>query len=131
VTKPDWVEKELVRVLLQLDMNGDPELNDRGVPTLADVATSDDDRQIFNLVFGSALMARPFTAPPGVSEDVLQTLRTAFAETAKDPDFLAEAEKQGLSIDFVSADQVQELVEGAYASSPELVERARNAYTGQ
>jgi tripartite-type tricarboxylate transporter receptor subunit TctC len=49
---------------------------------------------------------RPFVAPPGVPKDRLEILRKAFAATFKDLEFLAEAKKSKLFLDYVSADEI-------------------------
>jgi hypothetical protein len=42
-----------------------------------------------------------------------------------DPELLAEAERTGLEINFVSGDDVQALVEGLYGSPTAVVARAQ------
>jgi tripartite-type tricarboxylate transporter receptor subunit TctC len=49
---------------------------------------------------------RSFVAPPGVPKDRLETLRETFTATFQDPEFLAEAEKSKLYVDYVSADEI-------------------------
>jgi tripartite-type tricarboxylate transporter receptor subunit TctC len=71
-------------------------------------------------------MGRPFFAPPEVPRERVIALRKAFADTLKDPDFLQEAAKTGLDIQFVSGEQVDRLLERAYATPHELVERAKD-----
>ena len=49
---------------------------------------------------------RPFVTPPGVPKDRLEILRKGYAATFKDPEFLAEAEKSKLYLDYVSAEEI-------------------------
>ncbi len=62
-------------------------------PLAAELVNDENDKKIFELLGYPQEMGRPFVAPPGVPTDRLQALRTAFEETMKDPDFLAEFEK--------------------------------------
>ena len=61
------------------------------VPLIMDFATTDEQRQIFTLIFARQVMGRPFLAPPGVPADRLAALRQAFADTMTDKAFLADA----------------------------------------
>ena len=70
-------------------------------------------------------MGRPFFAPPGVPAERVQALRAAFAQTLKDAQFLAEAEKLGVEVQHVGGERIQELVERIYASPPEVIARAK------
>src|SRR5262249_7504200 len=84
------------------------------VPLVMDFAKTDEERQIFKLVFARQPMGRPFLAPPGVPADRTATLRKAFMDAMKDPGFLAEAEKMQLEVDPVSGDAVQAIVQDVY-----------------
>ncbi|MFL5129864.1 MAG: hypothetical protein ACJ8DD_06940, partial [Microvirga sp.] len=63
---PEWFARDTIRVLVQLSTKGHPDLNKRGVPRAADLARSDDDRRVIELVFSQGLYGRPFIMPPGV-----------------------------------------------------------------
>jgi tripartite-type tricarboxylate transporter receptor subunit TctC len=70
-------------------------------------------------------MGRPFFAPPGVPAERLQALRDAFAQTLKDPQFLADADKMGIEVQVVRGEDVQALVERIYAAPPDVIARAK------
>ena len=53
----------------------------------------------------------------------LKALRTAFDETMKDPDFLAEAKKLRLDVDPRSGLQLEDLVKELYSAPKELVRK--------
>ena len=67
---------------------------------------------------------RPLAAPPGIPPDRLAALRTAFDETIKDPEFLAEAEKLQMEVDPLSASQLENLLAKAYATPKPIVRQA-------
>jgi len=85
-----------IKPIVQLAIEQHPDLE--GVPHVYDYAKSDEDRQVFDLVFGSHVLGRPVAAPPGIPEDRKLALRKAFMETMSDPTFRAEADKLNLPI---------------------------------
>ena len=64
--------------------------------------------------------------PPGVPADRLAVMRTALTATFADAEFKAEADKLGLIVNAPrSGQQLQSVIEQAYASPPRVVERLR------
>jgi len=55
---------------------------------------------------------RPYVLPPSTPKDRVQLLRGAFAETVKDNDFLAEAQKGNLEINPVNGEALAKSVQG-------------------
>ena len=51
------------------------------------------------------VIGRPFVAPPGTPTPIMTILRDGFAKVTKDPEFLGEAKKFGISIDYISAEE--------------------------
>ena len=70
------------------------------------------------------MMARPYVAPPGIPPERLKALRAAFDATMKDPDFLAEAQRQDLEVRPVSGTEAAALINEIYASPPAVVKLA-------
>lgn len=119
----DVLQSGLVRMMLQLGPKPDPELKD--VPHVFEFAKGDEERQVYNLIFGPQGLGRSFAAPPGVPTDRLEALRAAFTATMKDPRFLEDAEKAKLDIAPQTGAEVQAFVEALYAAPPDIVARAR------
>jgi tripartite-type tricarboxylate transporter receptor subunit TctC len=111
-THKRWIDDKKINILVQLSLAKHADLPN--VPLVMDFAKTDEERQIFKLVFARQPMGRPFLAPPGVPADRTATLRKAFMDAMKDPGFLAEAEKMQLEIDPVSGDAVQAIVRDVY-----------------
>ena len=63
--------------------------------------------------------------PAGVGDCVWKILRAALDKTFNDPDFKADAEKSRIDISPSSGEKVQALVTSIFATSPEVVERAK------
>jgi len=123
--KGDWLKDKKINILYQMSLEKHPELPD--VPAIIDYAKTSDDRKVFEFLFAPQEMGRPFFAPPGVPAERVRALREAFAQTLKDPQFLADAEKMGIEVQHVGGEQIQMLVERIYASPPEVITRARAA----
>jgi tripartite-type tricarboxylate transporter receptor subunit TctC len=123
-TKPEWLEKNLITVLVQFGIAPNPEIK---APFILDLLKNADDKQVVRTAIAQLAMARPFTAPPGVPADRLAALRAAFDATVKDPAFLADARKQQLDITPYSGAQIDALMKDIYATPPELVARVRQA----
>ncbi len=119
----DLLQSGLVKTVLQIGPINDPAL--KGVPNAIDFAKNDQDRQVYNLLFGPQGLGRSFAAPPGVPADRLKLLRDAFTATMKDAAFIADAKKSRLDISPQTGAEVQAFVESIYASPPDIIARAK------
>jgi len=120
--KPDWLKENKVNILFQLALERHPELPD--VPLALDMVTDPEGRQVLELLLAPQEMGRPFFAPPGLPPERLATLRIAFKNTLADADYLRDAEKAGIEVQYTSGEAVQSLLERAYAAPPAVVKRA-------
>jgi len=121
-TRAHWLTEKKINVLIQLSLSKHPDLPQ--VPLIMDLARSDEERQMFRLIFARQVMGRPFQSTPGVPNDRLQALQTAFMDTMKDPAFLAEADKLKFEITPVPGPQIGTLVADILKMPPALAERA-------
>ncbi|MCC2096641.1 MAG: hypothetical protein KDJ29_07095 [Hyphomicrobiales bacterium] len=112
-------------IILQASKNTDPEL--KGVPQVYSYAKSDDDKKVFDLIFGIQRLGRVFVAPPGLPADRAAALRKAFDDSMKDKDLIALAKKTNLSMNVRPAAEVAQIVKETYDTPSHLVERARKA----
>jgi tripartite-type tricarboxylate transporter receptor subunit TctC len=124
-THKDWLEQKKITVLVQLALNKHPDLPD--VPLVTDLAKTDEQRQILKLIFARQTMGRPYLAPPTLPKERAEALRTAFAATMKDKEFLAEADKAQLEINPVSGPEVETLVKEIYQTPPAIAAKAGQA----
>jgi tripartite-type tricarboxylate transporter receptor subunit TctC len=122
-THPDWLKKNLVHPIVQLSMKADPNL--KGVPLAIDLAKSEEDREVMELVLGTNQYFRSFSVPSGVPADRLAALRDAFAKTMKDPEFIADFTKVSPSgLDVSTPEQIETYVKRVYTFPPKVIERA-------
>src|SRR5262245_42013552 len=112
-------------VVLQVVAKSFPDLP--SVPLAIGLAKTDDARRLLNLALHHAsAFSRPFALPPGTPRDRVQLLRKAFGETLKDKAFLAEAEKARLTVDPVSAEELEKMVAELFTLDPALVARLKD-----
>lgn len=124
VLKP-WIETNKVRLLAQLSTAKSSLFPN--VPLIIDFARTERERQAMELILSAQLWGRPFVMPPGVPDERFQAMRKAFAEMAKDAEFLADARKAGIDVDIVTGDAIDGLLRRIYATPPDIVELVRKA----
>jgi tripartite-type tricarboxylate transporter receptor subunit TctC len=123
VTKPDWIAQKKIVVLVQSALNKPKDLQD--APLLADLAKSDDDRKIFELLGTAAELGRPLVASPEVPEDRRAALIEAYRATLADPEFLAEAKQLKIEPAPIIGADLQALVTRALATPKPLALRLK------
>ena len=121
-TRLDWVESKKIIVLVQMSLSKHPELPD--VPLVMDLAKTDEERQIFKLIFARQVMGRPYLAPPGVPADRVAALRQAFTDTMTDKEFLSDTEQNKFEINPVNGEQLDALVKEIYRTPAEVTKKA-------
>jgi tripartite-type tricarboxylate transporter receptor subunit TctC len=121
-SRPDWIRERKLNVILQMAFDKLPGLGD--VPSALELVADPAARHVLELILIRQEMGRPLVAPPGVPAERVAALRSAFAATMKDADFLAEAQRLQLEIDPLGGEAIARLLAGAYAAPREIVERA-------
>ena len=122
---PDWLKRGVIRIVVQENAKGHPDLNKMGVPLTVNFARTAEDRQVMELVYSQAIFGRPYILPPGVPQERVAALRKAFMAALADKETLAEAAKIKLDLDAMSGEDVQSLVTKIFALPPRIVERAK------
>jgi tripartite-type tricarboxylate transporter receptor subunit TctC len=120
--RSDWVRDGKIKILLQLALSGHPEL--KGVPLIADLAKTDEQKAAVELVFASQGMARPYILPPGTPKPIIAIWRKAFADMLADPAFEADLKK--LNLDFESpmnGPQVEAMIARLYATPEDVLNK--------
>ena len=111
------------RVLVQVAQEKHPAIPD--VPLVTEFMK--DKSRLDQLLFSLSWlpMGRPFVAPPGLPVATVQLLRTAFLNTSKDAELLAEAEKMSLEISPMTGEEVQALIAKLYDTPTPIIESVR------
>jgi tripartite-type tricarboxylate transporter receptor subunit TctC len=121
--KPDWLRDKKVNILLQTASERDADMKD--VPTVYELAKTDEQRQVLELIFAQSQLSRLVFGPPGIPAERLKVLRDAFDAMMKDKTFLAEAAQQKIEInDPTSGVKIDQLLKKLRATKPEIVKLA-------
>jgi tripartite-type tricarboxylate transporter receptor subunit TctC len=127
-TRPTWLREKTAKAILQYGPEKLAELPD--VPFASDLVTNEEDKLTMQAAFAPLALGRPFLIPPSVPAERVAALRTAFAATMADTEFLAEGERMGLGLNAPRTGvQIQEVMERAYQSPPAVIERLRQLNT--
>jgi tripartite-type tricarboxylate transporter receptor subunit TctC len=109
-----------IKILAAFGMKKNKELLD--VPLLP-IGKTEEEHQLFQLMYARQDFGRPFMTPPDVPADRLAALREAFVQTMKDQEFLAEANKLNVEIDPVTWQELHELTTKLYSTPEPVVKR--------
>lgn len=122
-SRPNWLRDKQAVPLIQLSLIKHPLFPD--VPHIPELAKTQEQAEILQLVFARQAMGRPFMVPPGTSPDATRILRTAFNAILKDPDFLQEAEKRRIDLTLpMTGEEIHALLDRMYAASPTVLDKA-------
>jgi tripartite-type tricarboxylate transporter receptor subunit TctC len=103
VQNPEWLQGKAV-LLYQNGLKRFAQLPN--VPTMSELATSDEGKSVMRVLAGTAEVGRSILTTPGVPPERLAALRTAFSAMLKDPQFIAATEKRKVMIDGATGEQV-------------------------
>jgi tripartite-type tricarboxylate transporter receptor subunit TctC len=81
-------------------------------------------------VFSSVELGRPYALPPGTPKERVEVMRKAFAETVRDPELIAEADRLKLDMTYRSPEDLERLVKNLYETPPEMVETVKKLVPG-
>jgi tripartite-type tricarboxylate transporter receptor subunit TctC len=127
--KADWLRDGKIRILLQTGLEPHPDL--KATSTIYDLVRDDDIRKIWDLILAPKVMSRPYLLPPGVPAERAAALRLAFERLVKDPAFLAEMERTGTEVGFMSGVEIERLIGRVYAFPPDIVTRMVEAISSK
>ena len=123
-TWPNELKSGDLVMILQATAKSHPELTK--VPLAISYARTDEARNLVRaLVHSVGPAARPYLLPPGTPKDRLMTLRKAFIDTMKDPQFLADAKKAKLDITPLDGQELEQNVKDIFKLDPKLIPKAK------
>lgn len=121
----DDVKAGNLKPVLQMALKKHPELPN--VPLITELARTPEQTQQIELVYSRQTIGRPFLLPPNVPADRVAAIRKAFADTMKDPELQAEVKKTKTELDWVSGEEVQDLIVRVLKTPKEVVEATRQS----
>lgn len=100
-------DDKMIPILIQGKSN-DPEVRD--IPQITERIKGKENLATFTAWARQYDFMRPLSLPPGTPKDRLNILRKAYKATLQDPEFLAQAKKSKLIINYVSGEQIEKYV---------------------
>ncbi len=127
-TRSEWIRDKKINVLLQFAEEKHPDLPD--VPLVTDLAKTEQQRQMLDLILSIQTMARPFAAPPDVPAERVDALRKAFMDATRDPEFIAAAKAQQLEVSPVGGERIQAMLARLSKTPKDVIRALRDAVLG-
>jgi tripartite-type tricarboxylate transporter receptor subunit TctC len=127
--RPDWLERGVIRVLVQENLSGSAMFNRMGVPKSIDFARTPQDREVIELAYAQQAFGRPYILPPGTPPERVAALRKAFLAATRDEELLSEAKKMRVEVRPLGGEDMEKLVNHIYSTPRAVVERTRQALT--
>jgi tripartite-type tricarboxylate transporter receptor subunit TctC len=126
VAHADWIEQGRVSIVARFVRH--PIRERPEVPSVFDLAQTAEQRAVLELFLGSDEMGHPIAMPPDVPRERVEAVRAAFGNMIKDPEFLADAQRQKLDLLPGCFDELEKTVADAFAATPAEIEIARKYY---
>ena len=114
------IKEGKLRFILRAEESPLPELPD--VPSIYDLAKTEEQRQLMRFVFSSVEFGRPYVLPPDSPPELVALMRKAFADTVNDPDLIAEAERLKLDMTYRPPGDLVKLVANLYQTPQPIID---------
>jgi tripartite-type tricarboxylate transporter receptor subunit TctC len=101
-----------------------------GVPRAVTYVKDERGRKMLALLQALSEMGRLTAGPPGIAGSVLAAERQALTAVMRDPQFLADAKRLNLPIDYLPGDTVEVKIKAALNQPPETIDALKRAAGG-
>ncbi|MEX0752129.1 MAG: tripartite tricarboxylate transporter substrate-binding protein [Xanthobacteraceae bacterium] len=128
--KPDWIKPDGIMQVLLVFGRATRFPDFPNAPTARELARSDKDRALIELLELPYTLSRPFVAPPDVPPERAKALQDAFMATHKDPEYLKEAEKMGIDVSPIGGDEILKLIDNISKLPPEQLKSVEKIVGG-
>ncbi len=122
----DWIVNHKIDALVRFSPKRPVDMPE-SVPFVNDLAATQEQKDILDILDASGEVGRPFIVAKQVPADRVKILRAAFEAVLKDEQFLAEAAKQNLLLDPVSGEEAEKIIAKMYQAPPGLVKKVKDA----
>jgi tripartite-type tricarboxylate transporter receptor subunit TctC len=119
VSHPGWIDRGEAAILYQAALKRHRLLPN--VPTLPELATSDEGRAILHAIAGTAEIGRSIIVGPGIPDERLAALRAAFSDMLKDADFLAACDQRHVMVDPGTGEEMDAITRETFALSADVL----------
>jgi tripartite-type tricarboxylate transporter receptor subunit TctC len=121
--RPGWIDSGKIKLLFNMEKNRLKDYSD--VPSIFELAKTEDERRMLSLFSVGVTFGRPIVAPPDVPAERVALLRTAFEKAMTDPELLAQAKKMGLEVGVVKGEELASLIVEVMATPRPLVDQLK------
>jgi tripartite-type tricarboxylate transporter receptor subunit TctC len=122
---PQWLTEKKIKVITQVSLKRDEFFKD--APTFVELGRNQRQRSILRVFAASGDIGRALLAPPNLSPKLASILRTAFAQTMKDPDLLSFAKAHNIEVSPLEGADLQSLVASVSTTPKDIVMAAMAA----
>lgn len=120
----DMFQRDAARVVIDIAIQPQPELQRMNVPFLMDMLKDGENKEALKVILSTQVYNRPFGGPPNMEPQRLAALRSAFAAALDDSEFKTEAEKIGLDVAYLAPEKILELADLALSAPPNVQAKA-------
>lgn len=111
-------------IVLQAAMKSHPDLPK--IPVAVNLIKTDEGKKLLQTVLRvHGPSVRPYAVAPGTPKERVQLLRKAFADTMKDPEFLADAKKSKLDINPLRGEELEENIRDIFKLESNLTQKLK------
>ena len=124
---PDWLRDKSIRLLMQLDLTKGTSPALRDVPLILDVARTEEQRHVFEVLMGMKALGVPTSWRPRCPKKGPRPYGRPSWTPCGIPEFLDEARRTLGPIDPISGADMQRIIGNVYALPPQIIAQAREA----
>lgn len=121
----DWIINKKINALVRFSPKRPADMP-ASVPFVNDLAATQEQKDLLDVLTGSGELGRPFIVSKQVPTERVTALRAAFEAVLRDDAFLGEAQKQNLLLDPVSGEEAEKIIATIYAAPPELNRKVKD-----
>src|SRR4051812_24342470 len=121
----DWLKDKKITLLVRFSRTRLPDMPET-MAYAGDLLSDAKKKETLNLLTAGALIGRPFLAPKNTPADRIAALRAAFDATMKDPEFIADAEKQRMTVTPMTGGEVEAAIKKLYQTPADIVAAAKD-----
>ncbi|MGH7825638.1 MAG: Bug family tripartite tricarboxylate transporter substrate binding protein [Candidatus Binatia bacterium] len=116
-------ESGKIHAVLQVTLKSHPKYTK--VPLAINYAKTGQAKELLRIADSAHGAQFPYSVPPGMPKERLETLQKAFVQTLKDKEFLAEANKAKLDIEVIDGPTIARTLASLYEAKPEIVAKLK------
>jgi tripartite-type tricarboxylate transporter receptor subunit TctC len=127
----DWIKNKKINIIYRSStpiLEGMP----ADAPYIMDMVRNPEQQKLVKLLLAPTVVGRPYILSKDIPKDRLAVLRQAFADTLKDPDFIAAAAKSNLAlVGPMTGDEAAAYIAASYNVGPDIIAEAKKITVGQ